>query len=237
MPTDWRNQVQMPTWLSLDDLMDPQTHQAWVAGEEWAALLSDAAGNQTRRVLLVPAGIEVNISTAACRYSVSRPPKWIVQQVAHGAECALNDTYSYTPGSIRSNILSLTFGNPSTGLAAFQLTGLKDPALASVASSYAMVYNMFMGWINGNSPVSESCLHELSIFTQMQGMYGVGGVAGQASVHQASAKQLDFLLADPASMGVNASGWLDPRWSIVGIGWPHAPNGYKPLTDAMGIID
>jgi len=31
-PLDWRKKVQIPTWISLDDqLMDPQTHQAWVA--------------------------------------------------------------------------------------------------------------------------------------------------------------------------------------------------------------
>lgn len=94
-----------------------------------------------------------------------------------------------------------------------------------------------MGWINGNSPASESCLHEISIFTQMQGMYSIQGVSGQPSVHQASAKQLDYLLSDPATTGVNASGWLDPRWSILGLQWPTSRNGYVPPTDKMGIVD
>lgn len=41
VPTDWRLKVQMPMWLSMDALLDPDTHLAWVAGAQWAALLSD----------------------------------------------------------------------------------------------------------------------------------------------------------------------------------------------------
>lgn len=74
---------------------------------------------------------------------MSRPPKWIVQQVAHGAECALGDQmYRFAAGTTRSNTLSVKFGRAVTGLGAFGLAGMLDTAVEEAATDYAKVYNM-----------------------------------------------------------------------------------------------
>ena len=85
-----------------------------------------------------------------------------------------------------------------------------------------------MGWINGNSPASETCVHEVGIFPQLEGLFRVGlpppdagapGVEQRAPVAAGTAAFLSFLLAQ----SVAPSGLASPRWALpTGNDWSFA---------------
>jgi len=224
----------MPSWLALDALLAPGGVAYALAGGG-AALLGDA-GTRGAALLLSPAGVRATLALGGgggggpardCRFAVVREPQLIVSVLALGAECAgaPGAAYAFAPGDGAQGALSFALEATGDGLASFRLSGVRDAAVGAFTSRFAQVYNMFKGFLYGNSPASETCIHEVSLFPQLQGLYSIEPPAGQAtSVHAAIAKHLDFIVG-----GVRADGVVAARWSEVGGNqFPGAPGSSFP---------
>lgn len=95
--------------------------------------------------------------------------------------------------------------------------------LAALSNKFAIIHNLFQGFIFGNNPASVPCLHEMSWWPQLYGIYssrlpfitdtdtdsdhlatnpGAGGIE----------KELRFMAAG----GVRNDGFVYPRWSPAG---------------------
>lgn len=219
---DWRSQVQIPSFLSVDEyLLDPDT-QVGYAGLQGglSMVLSDSSSGSAHRIMLGPAGVEMNLQTSACRFAMTRPAAVFTQQIAVGAECAVgpgSSGYAFAAGDLRSHMLTLSFAPAPQGHGYFDLSIPSNSSAAWIGpqtSIFAKIFTMPMGWINGNSPACETCIHEASIFSQLQGLFRLGsppGAVARAHMRPAAtgtpannaAVALD---ADPASES-NPSAW------------------------------
>ena len=90
----------------------------------------------------------------------------------------------------------------SAGLLPFAFSHAAAPVVESAARRLAARVNMFGGNIFGNSPASVVCLHEMSFFPLIQGLF--------ASTRGHAALQSE--LAMFAAHGVCADGYVFPRW-------------------------
>ena len=90
------------------------------------------------------------------------------------------------------------------GLLPFNFSHPASPAVESSARRLAARFMMFAGDIFGNSPASIVCLHEMSWFPLVQGMFG--STAGHAALQKE--------LAMFAAHGVRADGFVYPRWNF-----------------------
>jgi hypothetical protein len=248
-PFMWQSQVQIPSFLSLDsDLLDSSTGTGYrTAASSRIALLGDSTTGDARRVILSPSGMALHISNSACRFAMYRPASVFVQQIGLGAECATGPggAYSFSKGDIRTSSLVADFRPATQGHGYFDFSVPANTTSNTTQAAWvvqqarlmASTFTLPMGWIAGNSPQCETCVHEISIFPQLQGMFRsvappaepsisllMGGIDGIPAVtncsgsqgacptlQDATAKQMDFLLSN----SVNASGYVAPRWSIV----------------------
>ena len=233
--SDWRDYVQMPSWLSLDSALGPGG-VAYTLPGGGAALLGDA-GTRSASLLLSPSGVRATLSLAGgggagggrnCRFGVVREAELIVSVLGLGSECAAapGAAYAFAPGDVASGALTLALQASNVGLAKFSLRGVRDAAMGAFASRFAQIYNMFKGWLYGNSPASETCIHEVSLFPQLQGMYSIEPAEFQStSVQAAAGKHLDFIMAE----SVRPDGIVAARWSEVGGNqYPGAPGSSFP---------
>jgi hypothetical protein len=251
-PTDWRTKVQMPSFLSLDDgLLEPVTGQLWSPpGAARSYALGDAPDGDARRVLLSPASVAAHLALSHCRFAFGmQNASWITQQLSLGGECALGPGappggVPFAAGDTVRRSLSLALVPATNGHGWFDLR-LPDGAptaavfAANQSRSFAGVYNMMLGWVNGNSPASETCIHEASLFSQLQGLYRSGPPppdAGApaapatapptaATLHAAADRQISFIL----ERSLNATGWVYARWSARLGNWDGSPE--MALTD------
>ena len=129
---------------------------------------------------------------------------------------------SQTP-SLTLGALAGRFHSP----APFQLELAGEPELTDAMHRFASVFNMFQGFVLGNSPVSVTCLHEMEYFPKLQGLYAPASEAEAFSVHDAIGKQIEFF----AARGVGSDGLPYPRWDIRGFEAcnPAGGSGEPPL--------
>ena len=92
----------------------------------------------------------------------------------------------------------------AAGLLPFNFSHPSRPAVESSARRLAARFNMFAGDIFGNSPASIVCLHEMSWFPLVQGLFG--STAGHAALQKE--------LAMFAAHAVRADGYVYPRWNF-----------------------
>ena len=102
--------------------------------------------------------------------------------------------------------------------------------LQQLGPTQSKIFQLPLGWINGNSPACETCLHETSIFPQLEGLFrlaapppdvpvapspkrGGGQAPAVTTIHAATAKHISFYLSSSVNM---ATGYMAPRWSVVG---------------------
>jgi hypothetical protein len=88
------------------------------------------------------------------------------------------------------------------GLLPFNFSHSASPSVEAAARRLAAQFNMFAGNIFGNSPASVVCLHEMSWFPLVQGIFG--SMRG----HEALQTELELF----AKHGVRADGYVYPRW-------------------------
>ncbi len=84
---------------------------------------------------------------------------------------------------------------------------LPDAKLTTQLTSFAGVYNQWMGWMFGNNPASTPCLHEMAWFPMIHGIQRTN-----AELQRASERELEFF----ARTGVEPNGYVYPRWWIEG---------------------
>jgi len=161
---------------------------------------------------------------------LSRPVAIFVDTLAVGAECAAGPAgaagYAFKSGDVKALTFVAEF-LPATqghGLFDLQLPPGSPAAFVAQQSSIAVkIFQLPSGFINGNSPACESCLHEMGIFPQLEMLLrlepppvepsNVGiHVPQPASVHAGTAHFFNYVL----NASVNASGAVAPRWSVDG---------------------
>ena len=231
---DWRESVQMPSFSSLDEaLIDAASGGGYpVRGGTGLAILGDGTRGGARRLLLSPAGVALLVNHSDCRFAVTRPVAIFVQSLAVGAECAAGPAsapgtgYAFAAGDARTTTLVAEFLPAAQGHGLFDLSLPPGSPAAAVVSQAAIAVKIFQlpsGFINGNSPACESCLHEMGIFPQLEMILrleppavepSAAGIAvpPPASVHEGTARFFDYAL----NVSVNASGVVAPRWSLDG---------------------
>ena len=161
-------------------LLDPDTHVGYRIGSVRVAVVGDASSGGSRRLVLSPHGVALHMSHSACRFAMTRTRSTFTHALGIGGECALGPLgsgYSFAAGDVRSNELELRFLRSTQGLGFFDLTvpeGSPAAAVVQQARIFAQIYQMPMGWINGNSPASETCVHELGVFPQLEGLFRRG---------------------------------------------------------------
>jgi hypothetical protein len=233
---DWRDAVQMPSFSNVDDtLIDAATGGGYpVRGGTGLAILGDATRGGARRLMLSPAGVALLVNHSDCRFAITRPVAIFVTSLAVGAECAAGPAgapgtgYAFAAGDAKTTTLVLEFVPAAQGHGVFDLSlppGAPASAVA-VAEQAAIAVKIFQlpsGYINGNSPACESCLHEMGIFPQLEMVLrlappavepSAAGIAvpTPASVHAGTARFFEYALG----ASVNASGVVAPRWSLDG---------------------
>jgi hypothetical protein len=175
--TDWRTLVQMPSYFGMDDnLLNASAGLGWTAASgALSSALGDRTFNDTREVLLSPSSIWMRMHLESCRFAYTRYTYgWFTQQVGLGADCAALNPYAFEAGDVRSQQMRLDFYPASNGFAWLDLTiPPSSPGAAVVESvkTFGTVYPMLMGWINGNSPASCTCIHEASLFSQLWNIF------------------------------------------------------------------
>jgi hypothetical protein len=237
--SSWTSATQMPSFLSLDDsLLDPSTGRGYaVANFSRVAVLGDATRGDVRRIYLSPAGVAAHVSLSDCRFGFYRPHSIFVQSLGFGAECAAGTQggVSFSAGDSRTVALAVELRPTSQGHAYFDLTvpaGSPAEQLVATLQTWAKIFQLPLGWINGNSPACETCLHETSIFPQLEGLFRLAappadepavlpslpplllgrGQAPAATVQAATAKHISFYLSSSVNL---TSGYMAPRWSVV----------------------
>ena len=238
--SSWTAATQMPSFLSLDAaLLDPATGKGYaVANGTRVAVLGDATSGDARRVYLSPAGVAAHVRLSDCRFGFYRPHSIFVQALGFGAECAAGAAggVSFRAGDRRAVALEVELRPTAQGHGFFDLTapaGSPAEALVATLQTWAKIFQLPLGWINGNSPACETCLHETSIFPQLEGLFRLaapppdapaapstlqppGGGPGQAppaaTVQAATAKHIGFYLSSSVNL---TSGYMAPRWSVV----------------------
>jgi hypothetical protein len=181
MLNDWRGAVQMPSFASLDGaLLDPATGVGYpTASNTRVSVLGDRTAGDSRRILMTPSGVAMHLGLASCRFAMARPQTIFTQHLSVGAECAAgpySDGYAFQAGDVRENTLTLDFRPAVQGHGFFDLSvpATADNATAAALaqlSIYAQIFQLPMGWINGNSPQCETCIHEISIFPELNGLF------------------------------------------------------------------
>ena len=229
---DWRESVQMPSFSSVDDaLIDNATGGGYpVRGGTGLAILGDATHGGARRLLLSPAGVAMLVNHSDCRFAVTRPVAIFVTALAVGAECAAGPAgsagYTFTTGDVKTMTLVTEFLPTKQGHGLFDLQLPPGSPAAFVAEQAAIAVKIFQlpsGYINGNSPACESCLHEMGIFPQLEMILRLESPAVEpsaagivvpppSSVHVGTAHFFDYVL----TASVNTSGVVAPRWSLDG---------------------
>jgi hypothetical protein len=235
--SNWTSATQMPSFLSLDAaLLDPSTGKGYaVANSSHVAVLGDATSGDARRVYLSPAGVAAHVRLSDCRFGFYRPRSVFVQALGFGAECAAGTAggISFRAGNVRQLSLTVELMPTTQGHAYFDLAvpaGSPAEELVATLQTWAKIFQLPLGWINGNSPACETCLQEASIFPQLEGLFRLAApppdvpaapspqmVRGQApavtTVHAATAKHISFYLSSSVNL---ASGYMPPRWNVVG---------------------
>jgi hypothetical protein len=242
---NWTSAVQLPSFVSLDaSLLDPSTGAGYVfANRTRVAVLGDATNGDARRVYLSPSGVAAHVHLSDCRFGFYRPHSIFVQALGFGAECAAGAVggVAFLAGGTRDVTLTVELRPTTQGHGFFDLAvpaGSPSEALVATLQTWAKIFQLPMGWINGNSPACETCLVEASIFPQLEGLFrlaapppdvpasappthpqqqltgGKGGHGDPAvTVHAATAKHISFYL----NSSVNPkTGFMSPRWSVVG---------------------
>jgi hypothetical protein len=234
---NWTYATQMPSFLSLDAaLLDPATGKGYsVANNSRVAVLGDATSGDARRVYLSPAGVAAHVRLSDCRFGFYRPHSIFVQSLGFGAECAAGAAGGapFRAGDRRAVAVAVELRPTAQGHGFFDLTvpaGSPAEALVATLQTWAKIFQLPLGWINGNSPACETCLHETSIFPQLEGLFRLaapppdvpaapstlqpgGGQAPPAvTVQAATAKHIGFYLSSSVNL---ASGYMAPRWSVV----------------------
>jgi hypothetical protein len=92
----------------------------------------------------------------------------------------------------------------NAGLLPFAFRHPAAPAVEASARTLAARFNMFAGDIFGNSPASIVCLHEMSFFPLIQGLFNA--TAGHAALQ----RELGMFAAN----AVRADGYVYPRWGF-----------------------
>ncbi len=234
---NWSAAVQLPSFLSLDDtLLDPSTGAGYaVVNRTRVAVLGDATSGDARRVYLSPAGVAAHVSLSACRFGFYRPHSIFVQALGFGAECAAGAAggVAFHAGDRRDVALAVELRPTTQGHGFFDLAvpaGSPAEGLVATLQTWAKIFQLPLGWINGNSPACETCLHETSVFPQLEGLFrlaapppdvpaapspqrGRGQAPVVTTVHAATAKHISFYLSNSVNM---ATGYMAPRWSVVG---------------------
>ena len=173
----WAAAVQMPSFLSLDSLLDPSTGKGYaVANRSRVAVLGDAASGDARRVYLSPAGVAAHVRLSDCRFGFYRPHSIFVQALGFGAECAAGAAggVAFSAGDRRAVALAVELRPTTQGHGYFDLAvpaGSPAEGLVATLQTWAKIFQLPLGWINGNSPACETCLHETSIFPQLEGLF------------------------------------------------------------------
>ena len=233
---NWTAAVQLPSFISLDDsLLDPSTGAGYaVVNHTRVAVLGDSTSGDARRVYLSPAGVAAHVSLSDCRFGFYRPRSIFVQALGFGAECAAGTAggVSFRAGDRRDVALAVELRPTTQGHGFFDLTvpaGSPAAGLVATLQTWAKIFQLPLGWINGNSPACETCLHETSIFPQLEGLFRLAApppdvsaapspqmVRGQApavtTVHAATAKHITFYLQSSVNL---TTGYMAPRWSVV----------------------
>ena len=245
--SNWTSATQMPSFLSLDAaLLDPSTGAGYVfANYSRVAVVGDATSGDSRRVYLSPAGVAAHVRLSDCRFGFYRPHSIFVQSLGFGAECAVGTAGGvlFRAGDHRAVSVAVELRPTTQGHGYFDLTvpaGSPAEGLVSTLQTWAKIFQLPLGWINGNSPACETCLHETSIFPQLEGLFRLaapppdvpafpsmlqqGGsnapapvqvpapAPALATVQAATAKHISFYLSSSVNL---ASGYMAPRWSVV----------------------
>ena len=232
----WTAASQMPSFLSLDaSLLDPATGAGYaVANFSHVAVLGDATSGDARRVYLSPAGVAAHVRLSDCRFGFYRPRSIFVQTLGIGAECAAGGAAGGAPfraGDVRDVALAVELRPTTQGHGYFDLAvpaGSPAQGLVATLQTWAKIFQLPLGWINGNSPACETCLHETSIFPQLEGLFRLAAPPPDApalpsvpqplthapavTVQAATAKHISFYLASSVNL---TSGYMAPRWSVV----------------------
>jgi hypothetical protein len=160
---NWTAAVQLPSFLSLDDsLLDPATGAGYaIVNHTRVAVLGDAIGGDARRVYLSPAGVAAHVSLSDCRFGFYRPHTIFVQALGFGAECAAGAAggVAFRAGDRRNVALAVELRPTTQGHGFFDLTvpaGSPAEGLVATLQTWAKIFQLPLGWINGNSPACET---------------------------------------------------------------------------------
>lgn len=243
MPSDWENQVQIPSFVNIDsDLLDPNLGYGYqIQNGNFVMTLSNFS--EYVRLIMSPSGVAVHLSFNKtysektnknfCRFGMTRQHSAFVQQLGLSSECAVGsqNQYNFFSGQKSSGRMQLDFLSTTQGHGFFDLelppNASNDTKMVMEQMSiFAKIYSMPLGWIFGNSPACETCLHELSVFPQLQGLFRLEPVTGQfdknplsfsvpeatkaTNMHTAFSKHMEFVL----QQSIDKNGEVAPRWSI-----------------------
>lgn len=95
-----------------------------------------------------------------------------------------------TAGDVQVSTLTLqrlSADDATLGLPTLNLT-LPNATLQELIAQFVSVQNMWNGWIFGNNPASVPCLHEMSWFALIAGMFPAG-----AAPHSAVAREFEYI--------------------------------------------
>lgn len=174
VPTSFKEAMQIPSFVSLEDMLDPSNNQAYtLPADSWRALLG-SDNSRSQRLLLSPSGMELKVELDRCRFSFARPNIVIVSNIAIAAQCAAPTSYLVSMGQTATNTMRMTFlpvvilpaenfnvsgfvienisKKAETGHGDFSLQGMQEEGVESAIREYAKIFNMFMSSVYGNSP-------------------------------------------------------------------------------------
>jgi hypothetical protein len=119
-----------------------------------------------------------------------------------------------------SNTLTIT-KCVARGTAPVSLSVPAAPELATLATEFERTHNVVFGSVYGNSPTSVTCLHEMSIFPQIQGgLMRWPDQLGGRGIDAALEAQMRWY----GQHAFNGSGYLYNRWDMMG-------NEQDPITN------
>lgn len=196
--------AEIPGFLDAEMLLDGIKGFPVETKLQWFEAVSP---RREQRIHFSPSNIHAVVSLSAGFFNYAKAvADGTASAVTLGAESVDRTTAAKTceRGSVEKQEWSFVLAHEA---AASLDVRLPDSSLSEQLSSFAGVYNQWMGWIFGNNPASTPCLHEMGWFPMIHGIQ-----PANLELQRAAEKELSFF----ARTGVDQNGYVMPRWWIEG---------------------
>jgi hypothetical protein len=234
---------QIPSVLDAGTQFDPATGHGFACAlgatqdSQWSLAFVPAP---TQRVLLSPALLAFDMTTSCsgsgapdgCALALAWPNVWAGSNMGlalsplspggafsgtRSIPANASALFSWAWAPLSSNALPDGTDACPQGVVPFNFTH-PDAGTQAGACWIAAAFNFWSGNVQGNSPGSVVCLHEMSWFPLNQGMFA--GAAGHAAMQRQLAMFAEF--------GVRSDGFVYPRWQ------PDSYSGPLAIHDQIG---